>query len=93
MILNTLLTHKSAQAIEKRTLKGWCLLDINPCVRRIVVRDRRTDTYVASTVTKINGYWEFKNLPVFPDRVLVAVSYDDTTQTNTEVYDYLSQVL
>lgn len=60
--------------------------------KRVVVQKRGSLEYVASTHSNVDGTWEIRGMPVFPEKSLVAIAFDDTGTYNAEILDYLSQV-
>lgn len=61
--------------------------------KRVVVQKRGTLEYVASIHSKTDGTWELQGLPVYPEKSLVAIAFDDDDPTeNAITFDYVSQV-
>lgn len=77
---------------EKRRLAGLVTVNSFVASKRVVVKNRGTNEYVASTHSWGDGSWEIRGMPIMPERSLVATAHDDTGQYNSEILDFLSQV-
>jgi len=79
------------QAIKNR-IAGHVIVNRAGASRRVVVQQRNSLGYVASTHSNTDGTWEIRGMPVLPERSLMAIAVDDSGQFNAEVLDFLSQV-
>lgn len=91
MIIQGMITASLAR-IAKSRLSGRVTVNGAGTSKRVVVQKRGTLEYVASTHSKADGSWELRGLPVFPEKSLVAIAFDDTGTYNAEILDNLSQV-
>ena len=79
--------------VDRNMLAGTVTVDGLPAKRLVVIFDRRSLTYVASTFSDpVNGTWKIKGVSEHPLRSLLALSFDNTGHYNAEVADYISQV-
>lgn len=77
---------------DRHILSGVVEVNEVPTKRLIIVFDRLTKTFIASTLSDpTTGFWEIKNIPEYPERSLFVVAFDDTGEFNSIMYDYISQ--
>lgn len=76
------------------TVKGLVKVDNAVSVKRVVLINRKTLSYVRSCLSKPDGTFEFKNLQeqAFTDYYVI-IAFDDTKGYNAEVIDYVKQVV
>ena len=83
---------------EERRLLGRCeeyKHEFNaymPCNRRIVVLDQKTEAYMASTHTLIDGTFQIKGLPVTGQGEIEVHAHDDVTGLQTKIFNNISLV-
>jgi hypothetical protein len=76
-------------------LAGQTLLDGQPVQRRVVVNLRCCGTYIISTISKPDGTFAFRHLPVQPlAKPYLVTCFDDrvTDPGNALVFDHVYQV-
>ena len=78
---------------DRHRLAGEVFVDGVHAARLIVVLDRATMTYIASTWSDpVTGLWEIKGLPQYPELSLLVLVLDNIASHNAEAADYVSQV-
>lgn len=92
MILQGLIFSSVSVVTEKRRIAGRVGVNSVGASKRVVVQKRGTLEYITSTHSNADGTWEIRGMPVFPEKSLVAIAFDDAGTFNAEVLDYLSQV-
>jgi len=75
---------------DKKTFKGCALLDGKPVRRRIVIFNRGSLEYIASSVTDVYGIWQCKGLPASISADVVVLQFDDSKQNNAQIFDYVT---
>lgn len=92
------IAQTTPRTAEKRRLAGYCKIWDNvsntyiPNTCRVIVTDNRTETYVASTVSRNTGYFEIKGIQILPDNCLTVTMHDIATG-ETLSYGRISLVL
>lgn len=81
----------SSPVSKKCRLAGRVTVNGLGASKRVVVQERGTLEYVASTHSKADGAWELNGLPVLPPKSLQVFYIDDTESFNPTAFDYISQ--
>ena len=88
----------SLASIGARNLRGKCeeyeheFNTYMPCRRRIVVLDQKTEAYIASTHTSIDGTFQIKGLPPMAQGRIEVHAHDDATGLQTKIFNNISLV-
>jgi hypothetical protein len=61
--------------------------------KRIMIQNRYSLEYVASTHSDEEGKWSIANIPEFPKRMLIGFAFDDTSNKfNAEIIDFITTI-
>ena len=78
---------------DRHYLAGKVTVNGSPAARRVVVLDRDTFAYRASTWSDgTTGDWDFAGLPEYEPESLIVLALDESGDFNAEVADHISQV-
>jgi len=78
---------------HRHKLAGTVTTDGTGGKRRVVVLDRGTLKYIASTVSGPDGTWLIQGIPERPEDSLIVLAFDDIAKVfNAEAADFISQV-
>lgn len=77
---------------EKRRLAGIVSVNSVGASKRVVVHERDTLEYIASTCSNADGSWEIRGMPVMPERSLMVLIIDDAGNFDPIAFDNVSQV-
>lgn len=78
--------------LEKRRLAGRVTVNSVGASKRVVVQERGTLKYVASTISNPDGSWEIRGIPVLAEGSLIVLIIDDAGNFDPIAFDNVSQV-
>jgi dipeptidyl aminopeptidase/acylaminoacyl peptidase len=91
-IFGVIVSGSVPKRTDKHYLDGTVKVNGVPGKKRILVVDRATMTYVASTFSDATtGEWRISGIEEFPAEKLLVLAFDDSGTFNAEVADFVSQ--